>query len=165
MKEFLPAGQIVNTHGIRGEMRVLPWADGPEFLLSFKKVYVDGKEYKVESARVQKTCVLLKLAGVDSIEDATLLREKTVEIARKDAKLEKGTFFVADLVGLTVVDQDGNAIGKLTEVLSMPKNDVYIVKGEKEYLIPAVREYVKDISPKDGEMEVFLIEGMESDAN
>ncbi len=165
MKEFLPAGQIVNTHGIRGEMRVLPWADGPEFLLNFKKVYVDGKEYKVESARVQKTCVLLKLAGVDSIEDATLLREKTVEIARKHAKLEEGAFFVADLVGLTVVDQEGNAIGKLTEVLSMPKNDVYIVTGEKEYLIPAVKEYVKDICPKDGKMEVVLIEGMESDAN
>ncbi|MBP3313984.1 MAG: 16S rRNA processing protein RimM [Oscillospiraceae bacterium] len=165
MKELLPAGQIVNTHGIRGEMRVLPWADGPEFLLDFKKVYVDGKEYKVESARVQKTCVLLKLAGVNSIEDATLLREKTVEIARKDAKLEKGTFFVADLVGLSVVDQNGNTIGKLTEVLSMPKNDVYIVNGEKEYLIPAVKEYVKDIRPKDGVMEVVLIEGMESDAN
>ncbi len=165
MKEFLPAGEIVNTHGIRGEMRVLPWADGPEFLLGFKKVYVDGKEYKVESARVQKTCVLLKLAGVDSIEDATLLRNKTVEIARKDAKLEKGAFFVADLVGLSVVDQEGNTIGKLTEVLSMPKNDVYVVTGEKEYLIPAVKEYVKDIRLKGGVMEVVLIEGMETDAN
>lgn len=165
MKEFLPAGEIVNTHGIRGEMRVLPWADGPEFLLGFKKVYLDGKEFKVESARVQKTCVLLKLAGVNSIEEATLLRGKTVEIARKDAKLEKGAFFVADLVGLSVLDQEGSIIGKLTEVLSMPKNDVYIVKGEKEYLIPAVKEYVKDIRPKDGVMEVVLIEGMESDAD
>ena len=165
MKEFLPAGEIVNTHGIRGEMRVLPWADGPEFLLGFKKVYLDGKEFKVESARVQKTCVLLKLAGVNSIEEATLLRGKTVEIARKDAKLEKGAFFVADLVGLSVLDQEGSVIGKLTEVLSMPKNDVYIVKGEKEYLIPAVKEYVKDIRPKDGVMEVVLIEGMESDAD
>ena len=165
MEQFLPAGEIVNTHGIRGEVRVLPWADGPDFLLGFKNLYIDGVKMPVQSSRVQKTCVLVKFKGIDTVEDANLLRGKTVEIARKDTKLEKGTFFVADLVGLSVFDQDGNELGKVEEVLSMPKNDVYVVSGEGEYMIPSVKEYVKNIDIKAGRMEIILIEGMRTDAD
>ena len=165
MDRFLPAGEIVNTHGIRGEVRVLPWADSPDFLLGFKNLYIDGEKMPVQSSRVQKTCVLVKFKGVDTVEAAALLRGKTVQIARKDVKLDKGTFFVADLVGLSARDQDGRIIGTVAEVLSMPKNDVYIVRGEGEYMIPAVKEYVKSIDVEKGEMEVFVIEGMKSDAD
>ena len=164
MKEFLPAGEIVNTHGIRGEVRVLPWADGPEFLTQFKELYVEGEKYKVQSARVQKTCVLLKLQGVDTVDDAAALRGKQVQIVKSDVRLEKGTYFVADLIGLTVVDTAGNTLGTLTEVLSMPKNDVYVV-GKDDYLIPAVSEFVKSIDIKKGVMEVMLIEGMKTHAD
>ena len=165
MDRFLPAGEIVNTHGIRGEVRVLPWADSPDFLLGFKNLYIDGEKMPVQSSRVQKTCVLVKFKGVDTVEAAALLRGKTVQIARKDVKLDKGTFFVADLVGLSARDQDGRIIGTVAEVLSMPKNDVYIVRGEGEYMIPAVKDYVKSIDVEKGEMEVFVIEGMKSDAD
>lgn len=165
MNQFLPTGEIVNTHGIRGEVRVLPWADCPEFLTEFDVFYVDGKAMEVELSRVQKTCVLVKFRGVDTVEAANRLRGKTVEIARDDVELEDGTFFVADLEGLTVRDQNGNALGKVTEVLTMPGNDVYVVKGEKEYMIPAVKEYVKNIDVEAGVMDVLLIEGMQTDAD
>jgi len=165
MNQFLPTGEIVNTHGIRGEVRVLPWADCPEFLTEFDVFYVDGKPMEVELSRVQKTCVLVKFRGVDTVEAASRLRGKVVEICREDVELEKGTFFVADLEGLTVRDQNGNTLGKVTEVLSMPGNDVYVVKGGKEYMIPAVKEYVKNIDIEAGVMDVVLIEGMQTDAD
>lgn len=165
MKQFLPTGEIVNTHGIRGEVRILPWADGPEFLLDFPTLYVDGKAMTVTSSRVQKTCVLVKFLGVDTVEEASHLRGKTVEICRDDAVLEEGSFFIADLVGLTVYDEAGEELGKLKEVITMPKNDVYVVCGQGEYMIPAVGEYVKNIDLAADRMEVKVIEGMKTDAD
>ena len=165
MNAFLPAGEIVNTHGIRGEVRILPWADSPEFLLDFDTLYIDGRPLSVLSARVQKTCVLVRFEGVDSVEAAQLLRGKTVEIAREDACLEEGSFFIADLEGLSVYDQEGQLLGRLAEVLSMPKNDVYVVRGEKEYLIPAVKEYIRNTDIAAGRMDVTIIEGMQTDAD
>lgn len=165
MKQFLPAGEIVNTHGIRGEVRILPWADSAEFLLNFKTLYVEDQPMKVASSRVQKTCVLVKFKGVDTVEAAALLRGKTVCINRKDAKLEDGAVFVEDLMGMEVFDQNGELLGKITDVLSMPKNDVYVVQGEHEYMIPAVKEYVKEIDVKGGKMSVVTIEGMQTDAD
>ena len=76
--EFLEAGEIVSTHGVRGEMKILPWADGPDFLLDFKRVRVGGVDYKIESCRIQKTCNLLKLQGIDTMEDAQAMRGRTV---------------------------------------------------------------------------------------
>ena len=164
MKTYLPAGEIVNTHGVRGEVRVLPWADSPEFLLDFKTLYIDGAPVAVESARVQKTCVLLKLAGVDGVEAAQALRGKQVMISRADAKLPDGAVFVDDLIGMKVLDQTGE-IGVVTDVWDMPRHDVYIVKGEREYQIPAVKEFVKKIDVAAGVMQVVTIEGMASDAD
>ena len=165
MKQFLPAGQIVNTHGIRGEVRVMPWADSPEFLLDFDTVYIDEKPVKVTSARVQKTCVLMKFKGVDTVEDAALLREKTVHIDRDDAQLEEGAVFVDDLLNMEVYDQNGDKLGQIKDVLTMPKNDVYIVRGKREYMIPAVKEYVKNIDVEKNRMDVVTIEGMQTDAD
>ena len=87
-KPFLEAGQIVSTHGIRGEVKVMPWADDPEFLLDFDTVYLNGAPVRVQSSRVQKTCVLMKLAGVDDLDAAARLRGQTVCIRREDAQLE-----------------------------------------------------------------------------
>lgn len=163
-KAFLEAGRIVSTHGVRGEMKVLPWADGPEFLTLFHRVFLDGKEYEAESVRVQKTCNLLKLRGVDTMAAAQALREKTVFVCREDVELEDGSYFVAELTGLPVFQGD-REIGKVKEVLSMPGNDVYVVRGEKEYMIPAVRAFVKEINVDEGFLRVELIEGMETDAD
>lgn len=161
---YLPTGQIVNTHGLKGYVKIQPWADDPADLLDFDRFFIDGREYEVEQASLQKSMVLLKLAGVDTIDEAAKLRNKELLIAREDVELEEGVVFIADLIGLTVL-ADGVEIGKITEVLTPPGNDVYVVKGEREYLIPAVKEFVEELNPEAGFMRVHLIEGMESDAH
>ena len=163
-KAFLEAGRIVSTHGVRGEVKVLPWADGPEFLTLFHRVFLDGQEYEAESVRIQKTCNLLKLRGVDTMEAAQALREKIVFVCREDVELPDGSYFVAELQGLPVFRGD-REIGRVREVLSMPGNDVYVVRGEKEYMIPAVRAFVKEINVDEGFLRVELIEGMDTDAD
>ena len=161
---YLPTGQIVNTHGLKGYVKIQPWADDPADLLDFDRFFIDGREYEVEQASLQKSMVLLKLAGVDTIDEAAKLRNKELLIAREDVELEEGVVFIADLIGLTVL-ADGVEIGKITEVLTPPGNDVYVVKGEREYLIPAVKEFVEEPNPEAGFVRVHLIEGMESDAH
>ena len=160
-KPFLEAGQIVGTHGVRGDVKVMPWADDPEFLLDFDTVYLGGKPVRVQSCRVQKTCVLLKLEGVDTVEAASALRDKVVSIARADAKLPEGSLFIADLLGLPVYDGE-TPIGRLTDVMSTPANDVYVVKGEdgQEHLIPSVPDFVLERNLDEGYIRVRLIEGM-----
>ena len=161
---YLPTGQIVNTHGLKGYVKIQPWADDPADLLDFDRFFIDGREYEVEQASLQKSMVLLKLAGVDTIDEAAKLRNKELLIAREDVELEEGVVFIADLIGLTVL-ADGVEIGKITEVLTPPGNDVYVVKGEREYLIPAVKEFVEELNPEAGFVRVHLIEGLESDAH
>ena len=160
--QFLEAGEVVTTHGVRGEMKVLPWADGPDFLLDFKRVRIGGTEYKVESCRIQKTCNLLKVKGVDTMEAAQTLHGKTVEVYREDAP--KDMIFVAELIGVQVF-ADGVAIGKIVDVLDYPGNKVYVVRGEHEYLIPAVKAFVLSTDMEAGQMHVRVIEGMRTDEN
>ena len=160
--QFLEAGEIVTTHGVRGEMKVLPWADGPDFLCDFSRVRIGGVEYKVESCRVQKSCNLLKIQGVNTMEAAQAMRGKVVEIFRCDAP--KDIIFAAELIGVQVYSSD-KEIGILTEVLDYPGNKVYVVKGEKEYMIPAVKAFILDTDVDAGTMQVNLIEGMEINAD
>ena len=158
--QFLEAGEIVTTHGVRGEMKVLPWADGPDFLLDFTRVRIGGMDYKVESCRMQKTCNLLKLRGVDTMEAAQAMRGKTVEVYRADAP--KDMIFVAELIGMPVY-ADGVQIGTIADVLDYPGNKVYVVKGEYEYMIPAVKQFVLSTDMENEIMQVRLIEGMRTD--
>ena len=159
--QYLQTGKIVSTHGVHGELKLLPWADGPEFLLQFHTLYLDGQPYAVERSRVQKTCVLVKLAGVDTVEQAQALRDKVVSIDRADAKLPAGAVFIADLLGLPVYDGE-RLIGKLTEVYPTPANDVYVVQGEngEEHLIPSVPDFILERNLDEGFIRVKLIEGM-----
>lgn len=164
-KELLETGEIVSTHGIQGEVKILPWADSPEFLLGFREFYLGGKPYEVLSSRVHKTCVLAKLRGIDTPEQATLLRGQVVCIDRSAVKLPKGTVFIADLIGCRVLDEEGSEIGTIKDVLTMPSSDVYVIEGEHKYMIPSVKEFVKEINVSEGYVRVHLIEGMETDAN
>ena len=164
MKQLLDAGKIVATHGVRGELKLLPWADSPEFLLDFPRLCLDGEWYAVEQSRVQKTCVLLKLKGVDSVEAAAKLVDCVAQIDRDDAPLPAGAHYIADLVGLKVLSE-GESIGKLIDVLSMPGNDVYVVQGKHRYMIPVVRQFVDEPDFEAGTVNVRLIEGMRTDAN
>ncbi len=163
--QLLETGEIVSTHGIQGEVKILPWADSPEFLLKFREFYIDGKAVKVVSSRIHKTCVLAKLEGIDDPETATLLRGKVVSIDRDKVKLPKGTVFIADLLGCKVITEEGVEIGKIKDVLTMPASDVYVIHGARKYMIPAVKEFVKEINVEEGFIRVHLIEGFETDAN
>lgn len=160
--QYLEAGEIVTTHGVRGEIKVLPWADGPEFLLDFKRIVIGTKEYAVEQCRVQKSCNLVKLSGVDSMEQAQLLRGKIIQVYREDAP--KGLIFTAELIGVSVYSGD-SYIGDIADVLDYPGNKVYVVKGEHEYMIPAVKQFVEIIDIENNLMRVKLIEGMRTDEN
>ena len=163
MKErFLEAGKIVNTHGIAGEVKILPWADSPDFLLDFDTVYIDGKPVRLLSARVHKNCVLARLEGVEDVNAAMRLRDKTVFIDREDVELEEGAFFLADIMGLEVRDADtGAVLGKIADILTPPASNVYVVKGgETDHMITAVPEFVVETNVDEGFIRVRLIEGM-----
>lgn len=164
-KQFLEAGEIVSTHGIQGEIKILPWADGPEFLLKFDTFYLNGTPYEVLSARVHKTCVLAKLRGIDTPEAATLLRGQKISIDRSKVRLPKGSVFIADLIGCRVLDEEDREIGRIKDVLKMPSSDVYVIHGEHQYMIPAVKEFVREICVDEGYVRVHLIEGMATDEN
>ena len=160
--QFLEAGQIVTTHGVRGEVKVLPWADSPEFLLDYNRVIIGTAEYKVEQCRIQKSCNLVKLAGVDSMEQAQQLRGKIVKIYRQDAPQD--LIFAAELIDMDVFSGE-DFIGKIADVLHYPGNKVYVVKGDHEYMIPAVKEFVLSTGLQENRMQVRLIEGMRTDEN
>ena len=160
--QFVEAGEIVSTHGVRGEVKVLPWLDCPEMLCEFDRCRIEGKEYKIEQCRVQKTCNLVKLNGIDTMEAAQLMRGKTVELYRHD--IDDDVIFAAELIGVEVFCE-GEQIGKIVDVLDYPGNSVYVVKGKHEYMIPAVSAFILNTNMAENTMEVKLIEGMRSDEN
>ena len=160
--QFIEAGEIVNTHGVRGEVKVLPWIDSPEDLCDFERCRISGKEYSMDQVRVQKSCNLVKLRGVDTMEEAQALRGKTLELYRED--IDDEVIFAAELIGVEVFT-DGVCIGKIVDVLDYPGNSVYVVKGQYEYMIPAVKQFILATDVDENRMEVRLIEGMRSDEN
>ena len=157
--QFIEAGEIVTTHGVRGEVKVLPWLDDPEMLCEFDRCRLDGREFAIDQCRIQKTCNLVKLRGIDTMEDAQKLRGKIIELYRQD--IDDEVIFAAELVDVDVY-ADGQCIGKITEVLDYPGNSVYVIdKGR--YMIPAVKEFILSTDLEKNEMQVKLIEGMRSD--
>ena len=163
--KFLEAGEIVNTHGVRGEVKIMPWADSPEFLCQFDTFYLDGQPLRPTANHVHKSFVLLKLPGVDDMNAALALKGKTLSIRRADAPLKEGEYFDQDLLGLQVYRcENGELLGELVAVDSYPASKVYTVKGEKEYLIPAIPEvFIRSVDLDANRMEVHLLEGMASD--
>ena len=158
--QFIEAGEIVTTHGIKGEVKVLPWLDSPEDLCDFDRCRIDGKEFEIEQCRVQKTCNLVKLSGIDTMEAAQAMRGKIIELYRED--IDDEVIFAAELIGMEVF-AEGQQIGRIKEVLDYPGNSVYVVKGKYEYMIPAVKEFILSTDMEKNEMQVKLIEGMRSD--
>ena len=160
--QFVEAGEIVSTHGVRGEVKVLCWLDDPEMLCEFDRCRIAGKDYVMEQVRVQKTCNLVKLQGIDTMEAGQAMRGKVVELYRED--IDEEVIFAAELIGMEVF-AEGERIGKIREVLAYPGNSVYVVKGEHEYMIPAVKSFILSTDMEKNEMQVKLIEGMRSDEN
>ena len=160
--QFIEAGEIVTTHGVRGEVKVLTWLDSPDLLCEFDRCRIGGKEYEMESVRVQKTCNLVKLSGIDTMEAAQAMRGKVLELYRED--IDEDVIFGAELIGVEVFEED-ILLGKIVDVLDYPGNSVYVVKGEHEYMIPAVNQFILSTDLDANRMLVKLIEGMRTDEN
>ena len=163
MKQFLEAGKIVNSHGIRGELKIQPWCDSAEFLTGIDTLYIDGKPMKVISSRVHKNCVLSVIEGINSINDAEKYINKIVYINRDDAIIDEDSYFIQDLIGLCVYDlRLKREIGRVKEILNMPASDVYVISAEdgEEIMIPSVEEFVKEIDLEKELITVETIEGM-----
>ncbi len=162
-QKYLEAGKIVNTHGLRGEVKITPWTDYPEVFEELDKLYLDdGTSFKVKGVKYHKSSVIVKLSGVDDVNAAERLKNKTVYVPREDMdSLPDDTYFVVDLIGLEVFEEE-NFIGKITEVINTGSNDVYVVKkeGEKDILIPALKEVILDVNINEGFMKVKIPEGL-----
>lgn len=167
-KQYLDSGKIVGTHGIKGEVRIEPWCDSPEFLCAFKKLYLDekGQTFIEVKSRPHKNITLAKIKGVDSIEEAEKYRGKVVYINREDITLDEGVNFVQDLIGLEVKDaENGTVYGKLTDVLRTGANDVYEItdSNNKKYLAPVIDEVVEEINVDGGFVLVHPMKGIFDD--
>ena len=166
-KPFLEAGQIVGTHGVRGEVRVQPWCDSPQQFAEFKKLYWDteGKQPVKVKGRPHKNIALVTLDGVDTVEAAQALRGRMLYISRRDIKLPEGHYLVQDLIGLTVVDADtGETYGRLTDVSQTGANAVYHMQTPKgEVLIPAIPSVVIAIDTKEDILRLRPMKGLLDD--
>ncbi len=166
-KRFLEIGQIVSTHGLKGDVRVDPWCDGPEFICEFDELYLkDGSVVEIERARVQKNVAIIKIKGVDSVEQADLLRRTVLYLDRDDVELDEGVFFIQDILGCEVRDEATNELyGKVTDVFKTGANDVYqITNGEgKNYLIPVIDDVVIDTNTDEGVITIRPMKGLFDD--
>ncbi|MBR6385440.1 MAG: 16S rRNA processing protein RimM [Ruminococcus sp.] len=162
-KEFLEAGKIVTTHGIRGEVKIMPYTDTPELLSEFDRLFIgkDKKEIIIERARVFKNMVIAKIQGVDTPEDAEKYRNKILFMHRDDLILDEDTYFIQDLIGMEVKDADtGVLYGKITDIMQTGANDVYVIQGEKEYLVPAIPDVVVSTDVDGNLMLIRPVEGL-----
>ena len=167
MQKRLEVGQIVNTFGIKGEVKVVPFTDDIKRFDELKNVYVktkkESKQYKVENVKYHKNMVLIKLEGINNVENAENLRNAFLEIDRKDAiPLEEGTYFIADLIGLEVYTEEGKLLGKVEDIYNTGSNDIYVVKDElgKQILLPGIKEVIKEVLLEQEKIIVHLLPGL-----
>lgn len=161
-KEYLEAGKIVNTHGIKGEVKIMPYTDVPELLCEFDRLFLDRKEIFIERSRVAKNMVIAKIEGVDTPEQAEKLRNKILYMHRDDLELDDDTYFIQDLIGMEVKDAEtGVVYGKIKDVIQPGANDVYVIKGaEREYLVPAIADVVVSTDIENNVMTIKVLEGL-----
>ena len=171
MKEFLEIGEVVTTHSLTGEIKVYPWADSPEVLSRLEYLYIDVNDInagskstlQVELARIVKNMVLLKIKGINSVEEARLLIGKILFVKRSDIPLPEGRHFVQDLLGLQVKNAKSDIIyGTIKQISNSGASDVYHVQNEQGEisLFPAVEEFIQEINVENGYVLINPIEGM-----
>ena len=164
LKQYLEVGKVTNVHGLMGEVKVQPWADSPEFLCQFKTLYVDEARFPmtVQRARVHKNMVIIKFEGPTDVPSALSLRNAILYIDRSDVDLPEGSFFLADIYGLEVRDAaSGEVLGEIADVLTLPANNVYVVRGgARELMIPAVPQFIAETNIEAGYIRVNMMEGL-----
>lgn len=155
MKELMCVGQITKPHGVRGEVKVCSLTDSLERFKSLKRAYIDGKEIKITSVKLQSDRAILKIEGIDTMDEADNYRNKYIEVKREDAiKLPKDSYYIADLIDCQVFDTEGESLGRVYDVIETGSNDVYWVKDEKnkEVLIPALKSIVEEVNINDSKI-------------
>ena len=167
MQEYFEVGQIVNTFGIKGQLKVKPFTDDMERFEELKTVYIckknEMKKVEIEDVKYNKQCILLKVKGIEDLTEAEKYKGLFLKIDRKDAKkLPKDTYFIADILGLEVYTDEGELLGKVDDIFPTGANDVYVVKDElgKQILLPSIPEVLKEIDLEKGKVIVHLIEGL-----
>ena len=167
MTKYLEIGQIVNTFGIKGMVKVKPFTDDITRFDRLKKVYIENKtikkEYEIEEVKYHKDMVLIKFKGIENPEQANLLRDTYLLIDRENEKpLEEGTYYIVDMIGLDVYTEEGESLGKLEDIFNTGSNDIYVVKDElgKQILLPAISDVIKQIDMENRKMIVHLISGL-----
>ena len=168
-KRFLECGKIVGEHGLRGEVKLLPWSSDIGELCEFETLFMDNgeKELLIDRARIQKNVILLKIAGIDTIEQAQAMRGKLIYIDRDQDSLEDGQFYIQDILGISVVDVDTEEVyGILDDVTETGANDVYYIKcpDGSTKLIPAIPDVVIEINLEDNKMSIRPLKGLFDDA-
>ena len=167
MQEFLEIGQIVNTFGIKGMVKVKPFTDDITRFDNLEKVYVETnkikKQYEIEEVKYHKDMVLIKFKGIDKVEEAELLRNSYLKVDRKhEPELEEGTYYIVDLIGLDVYSDEGKLLGKVDDIFNNGSCDIYAVKDElgKQILLPAISDVVKEINLEEKIMIVHILKGL-----
>jgi len=168
IKKYLEIGKIVNTHGIMGAVKVMPWCDGADFITEFDVLYLDkGKTpVKILNAWTHKGMAVLKLEGIDHMDAAAKLKNQILYLDRDDVKLAPGSYFIQDLIGLTAEDADsGQGYGKISDVLQTGANDVYVLTDElgKERLIPAIPDVIVKTDMENGRLLIRPLKGLFDD--
>ena len=167
MTKYLEIGQIVNTFGIKGMVKVKPFTDNIKRFDELKNVYIKTKEsikeYQIEEIKYHKNMVLLKLKKIENIDEANLLRNSYILIDKeKEKPLEEGTYYIVDLLGLEVYTDEGIILGKVKDIFNTGSNDIYVVEDEnkKEILLPAIKDVIKNIDLEGKKITVHLIKGL-----
>lgn len=167
MEDLLQVGIITSTHGVRGEVKVYPTTDDPRRFRRLKEVVLDtGKEkmnLEIEGVKFFKQFVILKFKGLDNINDIEKYRQKSLYVTRKNAvRLQRDEYFIADLIGLKVQDEDGKALGTVKDVIETGANDVYEVEmaDGKSLLLPAIKQCILNVDVENGTMQVHVLEGL-----
>ena len=167
MEQLLQVGVITQTHGVHGEVKVFPTTDDPERFLDLEYVFLDtGKEKKklaIQSVKFFKQFVILKFKGINNINDIEKYKRCALLVDRENAvELEEDEYFIADMLGMDVLTEDGEILGTLKDVIETGANDVYIINSKMhgEVLIPAIKECILDVNVKEGKMLVHLMEGL-----
>lgn len=164
--EYIEVGQIVNTQGLKGEVKVMPFTDDINRFDKLKKLYVDNNKelVEIEKVRYVKNLVILKFVDKDRIEDVEKFKGKYIFIDETDKlNLPKDTYYISDLIGLDVIDySNSNLLGKIVDVFSTGSNDVYVVRSDdgKEILLPAIKQVIDNIDLKNKKIFINLIEGL-----